>query len=115
MIAMDDPRHARLRKIVSAGFTPRMLAKLEDGVTDQARQIIADIRDTGTVDFIVDVAAKLPLKIVCDLMAIPDSELDFVFEQTNTILGISDPEYAPPEGVDVLTALLDAPGERSPS
>ena len=110
MIAMDDPRHARLRKIVSAGFTPRMLAKLEDGVTDQARGIVADIRETGKVDFVVDVAAKLPLKIVCDLMAIPESQLGFVFEQTNTILGISDPEYAPPEGTDTLTALLMAGG-----
>lgn len=113
MIAMDDPRHARLRKLVSAGFTPRMLDKLETGVIEQARSIIDDIRDRGSCDFVVDVAAKLPLKIVCDLMGIPQSEIDFVFKHTNTILGISDPEFAPPEGVDVLTALLTAGGELS--
>ncbi len=113
MIAMDDPRHARLRKLVSAGFTPRMLAKLEDGVTEQAKGIVAEIRDKGKVDFVVDVAARLPLKIVCDLMGIPHSELDFVFEHTNTILGISDPEFHPPEGIDMLTALLMAGGALS--
>jgi cytochrome P450 len=113
MIAMDDPRHARLRKLVSAGFTPRMLDKLEGGVIEQAKGIVDEIRQRGKVDFVVDVAARLPLKIVCDLMGIPHSELDFVFEHTNTILGISDPEFHPPEGVDMLTALLMAGGALS--
>ncbi|MEM7093064.1 MAG: cytochrome P450 [Actinomycetota bacterium] len=111
MIAMDDPRHARLRKLVSAGFTPRMLDKLEEGVIEQAQGIVNEVRDKGKVDFVVDVAARLPLKIVCDLMGIPHSEIDFVFGHTNTILGISDPEFSPPDGVDVLTALFTAGGE----
>lgn len=111
MIAMDDPRHGYLRKLISAGFTPRMLDLLESGVVDQARSIINEVRDRGQVDFVVDVAARLPLKIVCNLMGIPESQLDFVFDHTNTILGVSDPEYAPPEGMDILTALLTAGGE----
>ncbi|MCH7790422.1 MAG: cytochrome P450 [Acidobacteria bacterium] len=93
MISMDDPRHARLRKVVSAGFTPRMLDKLTDGVSAQAQLIIDEIADRGECDFVVDVAARLPLKIVCDLMGIPDSQLDFVFDQSNHVLGVSDPEY----------------------
>ncbi len=111
MISMDDPRHARLRRLVSAGFTPRMLAKLDGGVTDQAVGIINEVSERGKVDFVVDVAAKLPLKIVCDLMGVPHSHLDFVFKHSNTILGISDPEYAPADGIDPLTALLVAGGE----
>lgn len=112
MIAMDDPRHTSLRKLVSKGFTPRMLAKLEDSVQEQASMIVDEIRDQGTCDFVVDVAARLPLKIVCDLMGIPESQLDFVFDQTNIILGASDPEYVDPEA-DVLTALLTAGGALS--
>ena len=73
MIAMDDPRHARLRRIVSKGFTPRMLSMLEDSVQEVASSIIDDICEKGEIDFIVDVAAALPLKIVCDLMGIPSS------------------------------------------
>ncbi|MEM7272751.1 MAG: cytochrome P450 [Actinomycetota bacterium] len=110
MIAMDDPRHARLRRLVSAGFTPRMLARLNDSVHDVAVGIVDDIAPKGEVDFVVDVAAALPLKIVCDLMGVPESEFQFVFDRTNVILGISDPEYKP-EGMDELTALLTAGGE----
>ncbi len=109
MIAMDDPRHTRLRKLVSRGFTPRILGQLEEGVREQAAMIVDEICEKGEVDFIVDVAARLPLKIVCDLMGIPDSQLDFVFDQTNIILGAGDPEYVE-EGADVLSALLGAGG-----
>lgn len=105
MIAMDDPRHARLRKLVSAGFTPRMLAKLEGGVATQATRIVDRVCERGECDFVVDVAARLPLAIVCDLMGIPESQLDFVFDQTNIILGGGDPEYVP-DMHDILTALL---------
>jgi len=109
MIAMDDPRHARLRKIVSAGFTPRMLKRMEDSVQIQASKIIDTVCERGEVDFVVDVAAALPLQIVCDLMGIPESQYDFVFEQTNVILGAGDPEYVPDE-TDILTAILTAGG-----
>lgn len=109
MIAMDDPRHARLRKLVSAGFTPRMLNKLEDSIQGLATGIVDDVCEKGKVDFVVDVAAKLPLRIVCDLMGIPDSQYEFVFDQTNVILGAQDPEYVS-DGTDVLTATLTAGG-----
>ncbi|MGD9754518.1 MAG: cytochrome P450 [Acidimicrobiia bacterium] len=110
MIAMDDPRHARLRRIVSAGFTPRMLGRLEESVQQVAARIVDDVRDRGEFDFITDVAAALPLKIVCDLMGIPDSEYRFVFDRTNVILGASDPEYVPDE-TDIVTAILTAGGD----
>lgn len=107
IIAMDDPRHARLRKLVSAGFTPRMLARLEDSVQDQARLIVDEVCERGECDFVTDVAARLPLRIVCDLMGIPASEHDFVFDQTNVILGAADDEYVPEFG-DFVTAILMA-------
>ncbi len=110
MIAMDDPRHAHLRRIVSAGFTPRMLKRLEDSVQEIAAQIVDDVCERGEVDFVTDVAAALPLRIVCDLMGIPDSEYQFVFERSNVILGASDPEYVP-DANDQLTALLTAGGD----
>jgi len=109
MIAMDDPRHARLRKVVSAGFTPRMLAKLQDGVEVLAASIVDEIQERGSCDFVVDVAARLPLKVVCDLMGIPESHLDFVFDKTNVILGSGDPEYIA-ESDDFYTTILEAGG-----
>ena len=107
MIAMDDPRHARLRRIVSQGFTPRMLNRLEDSVQEVASEIIDNVQEKGEIDFIVDIAAALPLKIVCDLMGIPASYYQEVFDCSNVILGAGDSEYVPPGG-DILTAILEA-------
>ena len=110
MISMDDPRHARLRGLVSPGFTPRMLKKLEESVDVQAKMIIDEIAERGECDFVLDVAARLPLQIVCDLMGIPQSEVGMVFDNTNIILGAGDPEFVAPED-DILTAILTAGGD----
>ena len=107
IIAMDDPRHARLRRLVSAGFTPRMLDRLENSICDQARLIVDEVCEQGECDFVTEVAARLPLRIVCDLMGIPASEHDFVFDQTNVILGAADDEYVP-DSSDLITAILTA-------
>jgi len=107
MIAMDDPRHARLRRIVSSGFTPRMLSKLEESVQQVAADIIDNVCEQGEIDFVVDVAAALPLKIVCDLMGVPETHYKEVFDCSNVILGAGDPEYVPDSG-DILTAIFNA-------
>ena len=110
MIAMDDPRHGRLRRIVSAGFTPRMLKQLEDQVQVAASQIVDDVAPIGECDFVTEVAAKLPLKIICDMMGVPKSDYDTVFTRSNIILGAGDPEYTP-EGGNIAMALLGAGAE----
>jgi len=93
MIVMDDPRHARLRRIVSRGFTPGMLRRTEAQVDRAAVEIVDGLIDKGTCDFVTDIAAALPLKIICDMMGIPVSDYRFVFDRTNVILGAADPEY----------------------
>ena len=107
MIVMDDPRHARMRKLVSAGFTPRMLHRLEDSVQEIAAEIVDDVCERGTVDFVVDVAAALPLRIVCDLMGIPPERYLEVFDFTNMILGATDPEYLK-DPAEMVTTLVNA-------
>ena len=107
MINMDDPRHARLRRIVSRGFTPRHLADLQDSVERRATEIVDRLIDKGTCDFVTDVAAALPLAIICDMMGIPESQYEFVFDRTNIILGAGDPEYVSDIN-EVVPALLTA-------
>jgi cytochrome P450 len=107
MIAMDDPRHARLRSIVSRGFTPKALARLQEDVERRAGGLIDAIIEKGECDFVRDLAAPLPLGIICDMMGIPESQNQFVFEQTNIILGLTDPEYVAP-GTNPLIAALNA-------
>ena len=86
MINMDDPRHARLRRIVSRSFTPKMIKKFEDDVERAAGQIVTDLLATGPCDFVEHVAARLPLKIICDLMGIDGSHYGMVLRNTNIIL-----------------------------
>ena len=114
MINMDDPRHARMRRIVSKGFTPRHLAGLQESVEQRAKVIVDELIEKGKVDFVTEVAATLPLAIICDMMGIPESQHEFVFSRTNVILGAGDPEYAPSDDInDVVMALLTAGSELS--
>ena len=78
MIAMDDPRHARLRGMVSRGFTPKALGRLQHDVERRASELIDAIIDKGECDFVRDLAAPLPLGIICDMMGIPASQNQFV-------------------------------------
>ncbi|MGQ0480601.1 MAG: cytochrome P450 [Pseudonocardia sp.] len=110
MINMDDPRHARLRRIVSRGFTPRRLDALTDNVAALTTRIVDDAIEAGECDAVTEIAARLPLTIVCDLMGIPESQHRFVFDRTNVILGATDPEYVP-DADNILIALMRAGGE----
>ena len=110
MINLDDPRHARLRRIVSAGFTPRMLKQVEDSVQRVAAEIVDRAAEQGDCDFVAEVAARLPLKIICDMMGVPESDYDLVFSRSNIILSMGDPEYIP-EGQDIPHRVVDGGGE----
>jgi methyl-branched lipid omega-hydroxylase len=108
MINMDDPRHARLRRIVSRAFSPRMIAKFEADVRRAATTIVDDLLSTGPCDFVPHVSARLPLKIICDMMGIPDDRYEMVLANTNIILSGSDPEFLS-EDLDVaVTQILGA-------
>ncbi|WP_219469764.1 cytochrome P450 [Nonomuraea rhizosphaerae] len=109
MINMDDPRHARLRRIVSRAFTPKMIKQFEADVETAASQIVDDLLAEGPGgDFVAQVAARLPLKIICDMMGIPERDYQFVFDRSNVILGGTDPEYAGDDISQVATLLLNA-------
>ncbi len=106
IINMDDPRHAIQRKIVSAAFTPGRLKKVEDQVSEVAAKVVDDIASKGSCDFVTDVAARLPLQIICEMMGVPEDRWDFVFERSNVILGAGDPEYVGEIGPDELIGAL---------
>jgi len=93
MINMDDPRHARLRRIVSRAFTPKMIKKFEEDVQRTAATIVDELLATGPCDFVQHVAGRLPLKIICEMMGIGDEHYDMVLRNTNIILSGADPEF----------------------
>ena len=95
MIALDDPRHARLRNIVSRAFTPKVVARIEESIRDRARQLISGLitnHPDGRADLVTEVSGPLPLQIICDMMGIPESDHHQIFHWTNIILGFGDPD-----------------------
>jgi cytochrome P450 len=108
MINMDDPRHTRMRRIVSRAFSPRMIAKFEDDVRRAATTVVDDLLATGPCDFVPKVAARLPLKIICDMMGIPDDQYDMVLANSNIILSGADPELIGYDLDQVVVQILGA-------
>ena len=108
MINMDDPRHARLRRIVSRAFTPKMIKKFEEDVQRTAAGIVDELLATGPCDFVQHVSARLPLKIICDMMGIGDEHYDMVLRNTNIILSGADPEFISENMDEAITQLLTA-------
>ena len=108
MINMDDPRHARLRRIVSRAFTPKMIKKFEDDVQQAAAVTVDDLLAAGPCDFVSQVSARLPLKIICDMMGIGDEHFEMVLRNTNVILAGADPEFVSEDIDTAVTQILTA-------
>ncbi len=108
MIAMDDPRHFRLRSIVSRGFTPKEITRVESYVKEKATSVVDNLLEKfpdGECDFVEEIAAPLPLQIICEMMGIPAEDEKKIFGWTNIILGVGDPEYGTTLDVFMAAAL----------
>jgi cytochrome P450 len=88
---MDPPEHTRLRRLISAGFTPRMIGKLDDHISKRTDQILDAVEARGHCDFVSDVAYQLPMHIIADIVGIPDQDRPWVFERTDTMIRAMDP------------------------
>ncbi|GAA3214921.1 cytochrome P450 [Actinocorallia longicatena] len=107
MISMDDPRHARLRRIVSRAFTPRMIGGLRGTIEREAVRIADDLADRGPCDFVEHVARPLPLFVICTMMGIPEERYGAVLEASEIILAMGDPGFVPPDGRDRVTVMAE--------
>jgi cytochrome P450 len=92
VVYADAPMHTRLRKLISAGFTPRMIAQLDEQVRRRTDDILdaVEARD-GQVDFVRDVAYQLPMHLIGDIVGIPEADRPFVFSLTDTFMRAGDP------------------------
>ncbi len=93
MILTDPPRHGRMRQMMNRRFTPRALAPLEPHVRAITRDIIDAIAEQGRCDLVLDVAAKLPTAVICEMLGIPREDWELMFALANMALGAEDPEY----------------------
>jgi cholest-4-en-3-one 26-monooxygenase len=100
ILNMDPPKHNRYRRMVSRGFTPRVVGRLVDAVDQRAKRIVDEVVDQGECEFVEDVAAKLPLEMICEMIGLPEADWTRMFELSNRLVGFDDPEFqaSPDEG-----------------
>ena len=77
---MDDPRHSQIRRLVSSGLTPRMISAVEDDLRARTRRLLDAVVPGEPFDFVMDVAAELPMQMICILLGVPESERHWLFE-----------------------------------
>jgi hypothetical protein len=77
---------------VNRGFTPRMIAALEVHVRELTVRIVEDAVAKGECDFVVDVAAELPLEVIAELLGVPREDRFKLFDWSNRMIGSEDPE-----------------------
>jgi len=95
MIMTDPPRHTLMRQLVNRGFTHKAVRKLEDycrGIV--SKELDEVIANGGECDVVLDVAHKLPLEVICELVGVPEGDWDAMFELSNRVIGFDDPEFA---------------------
>jgi cytochrome P450 len=91
-LAMDAPRHTKLRGLVSAAFTPRQVARIEDGIRVNARRIVAEAAPSGGGDFVELIAKQLPLVTISDMIGVPEPDRDRVVAAADLLVTATDPE-----------------------
>ncbi|NUW38728.1 cytochrome P450 [Nonomuraea rhodomycinica] len=106
LLNMDPPKQTRYRRLVSAGFTPRTIARLKDQVRRRAERIADGVLDKGgEVEFVTDVAEYLPLQMICDLIGVPEEDHAMIFEWSNRMVGFQDPDFrTTPEDGEIAAA-----------
>jgi cholest-4-en-3-one 26-monooxygenase len=92
MVNMDPPEHGKFRRLVSMGFTPRMVALLEPRIRQVANQLLDGIAGKGEADFVQSIAVELPLQVICEFLGVPHEDRHKVIDWSNRLLGFDDPE-----------------------
>ena len=93
MLNMDPPLHTRYRRLVNKGFTPRMVRDLEESIHRSTDAIIDQVAEEGRADFVTDISAELPLRVIAELLGVPQGDRHRMFEWSNNMVGNEDPEY----------------------
>ncbi|HEY1989443.1 MAG TPA: cytochrome P450 [Acidimicrobiales bacterium] len=93
MLNMDPPLHTRYRRLVNKGFTPRMINQLHDRIHAATDRIIDNVIESGTAEFVTDIAAELPLVVIAELLGVPHEDRHRMFDWSNRMIGNQDAEY----------------------
>jgi cytochrome P450 len=93
-LAMDAPRHTKLRKLAHAAFTPRQVRRIEESIRVNAKAIVEELRDAGSgADFVDYCAKELPIRTLSDMVGIPESERERMAYATDALVSWADPDF----------------------
>lgn len=92
LVSMDPPDHRRLRGLISKGFfMPTMVNQMEGQIQDWCRRIVDDVIERGECEFVNDIAYRLPMNVIADLVGIPESSREHLFECVNRLMLAGEP------------------------
>ena len=95
IIGMDPPEHREFRTIVSKAFTPRMISRLEEALRSETARVVGELRDRPSCEFVADVAARIPMWSISELMGVPPADRRRLYELSHSLIDDQDPEVAP--------------------
>jgi cytochrome P450 len=91
-LAMDDPKHGKLRSLVSAAFTPKQVRTIQADIEKRAAWIVDRILGKQSIDFVAEVAQQLPMHTFCDMFGVPDELREEVRAAAGDVVAWLDPE-----------------------
>ena len=114
IIGMDPPRHGKLRRLMSAAFTPKQMRRIEDQIKANATKVVANLIEKaktspdGWVDFVGECGGLLPMHNFNDMMGVPDGQRQRATHESMVLTAWNDPEYTGETKEEVLTAMFNA-------
>jgi len=111
LVITDPPRHDGLRRLFRAPFLPSPVRGLEARARHIVAEIIDEIAPAGRCDFVLDVATRLPMAIICEMMGIPRADWGLMFKLGNMSLGNEDPEFKVGNAADTQRKGFEGLGE----
>jgi cytochrome P450 len=92
IVSMDPPSHTRVRRLIGAGFTPRMIGELDNHIVRRCSSILDQVAERGgDCEFVSEVAYLLPMHVIADIIGIPDDDRPWVFGRTDIMMKAFDP------------------------
>ncbi|HET9259478.1 MAG TPA: cytochrome P450, partial [Acidimicrobiia bacterium] len=95
MMELDPPHHTRLRRLVQPGFTPKVTATYEEAFRKLVDVVLDRVLPMGDFDFVTEIARELPIRMLCRLLGIPESDASKMVAWGDQMISNADPEYTP--------------------
>lgn len=98
LLNMDPPDHGRYRRVTSGWFTRRALSGMAAKIADVTREVLDDAAGRDGGDFVAEIAARMTISVIAEMLGVPRADWDLLFRWTNDIIAPEDPEFQAQNG-----------------